>query len=345
MTTMNFNMQKAMEKYNVQGVSVAIIESGIIKSIDSYGCMKSKSGLDVHKYTIFNACSISKFATAMLVMKLVSNNILFLDLDVNEQLKSWKVPNNEHTHIQKVTLRNLLCHQAGFVDPDGSFHEYKQSQGTPSIVDLLNGKTSYCSKQAEVTYEPFSDFVYSDLGYCLIEQLITDVTGESFKNLIDREVFKPLKMNSSQIIDKPLDDYINFSVGHNKSGNNIEISNTIYPYPAAAGLWCKTRDLAFLFIELMSSLKNQGKLQIPSSLIQEMVTSQGCKPWSGLGVFLDTVETNLEISSLGWGVGYQCMLVGYPNKGSGTIIMTNTDTEIHQLKGFIGEVIASINIL
>ncbi len=69
---------------------------------------------------------------------------------------------------------------------------------------------------------------------------------------------------------------------------------------------------------------------------------QGCKPWSGLGVFLDTVETNLEMTSFGWGQGYQCMLLGYPYRGFGAIVMTNTDTGVHQLEGFIGEAVAMI---
>ena len=74
-----------------------------------------------------------------------------------------------------------------------------------------------------------------------------------------------------------------------------------------------------------------------------MITPQGCKSWIGLGLFLDMDETNFKISSLGKGVGYQCMMIGFSTVGSGTVIMTNTDTGKHQLKGFIGSVLSAIN--
>jgi hypothetical protein len=45
-----------------------------------------------------------------------------------------------------------------------------------------------------------------------------------------------------------------------------------------------------------------------------------------------------KFSSLGWGVGFQCMMVAYPNLKTGLVIMTNTDLGVHQLKGIIGEV-------
>ena len=108
----------------------------------------------------------------------------------------------------------------------------------------------------------------------------------------------------------------------------------VYPYPAAAGLWTTSSDLALLVIDVMSALKKESKVGISANQVNEMITPQGCKEWTGLGVFLD----GEEVSSLGWGVGFQCMLVAYPRLGSGLIIMTNTDQGVHQLEGIIGEV-------
>ncbi|MFS0764441.1 hypothetical protein [Peribacillus phoenicis] len=53
---------------------------------------------------------------------------------------------------------------------------------------------------------------------------------------------------------------------------------------------------------------------------------------------LDDSKGELEISSLGWGVGFQCMMVAYPYLEIGLVIMTNTDLGVHQLKGIIGEI-------
>lgn len=339
----DFNMVQKMEAHDVKGVSVTLIEDGRVKSENHYGVKHANLDQRVDDGTVFNACSISKFATAVLALKLVSNGTLHLDKNVNEQLKSWQIPENEYTKVQKVTLRNLLCHQAGFVDPDGSFGVFSSDARNTSMTDLLIGNSPYYSECAEVKYEPFTDFIYSDLGYCIIELLISDVLGISFKEAMVKMIFEPLSMKDSWIIDSPKDiKNHNLVWGHTKNGRVIDIEQSIYPYPAAAGLWCTSKDLALLLIETYSLLKGNGKLDIDQSLMLEMVKPQGCKPWSGLGVFLDTIDSNLEISSFGWGNGFQCMFVGYPKDGSGAVIMTNTDTGVHQLKGFIGELLSDI---
>ncbi len=46
-------------------------------------------------------------------MKMVQDGKLQLDEDVNKKLVSWKIPVNEFTKEQKVTLRRLLTHNAG----------------------------------------------------------------------------------------------------------------------------------------------------------------------------------------------------------------------------------------
>lgn len=338
----DFDMIQGMKEHQVIGVSVSIIESSKISSKHSFGVMNSETNIAIDESSVFNACSISKFATAILALKLVSTGVLNLDLDVNAQLKNWKVQENDRTKENKVTLRNLLCHQSGLVDPEGSFGVYSEDYGSISMIDLLNGKTGYCSKQAEVEYQPYSDCMYSDLAYCLIELLITEITGVDFIELINREIFTPLGMKDSKIIDLPSGiDGASFTCGHDKAGNVIDKGRVIYPFPAAAGLWCTSRDLALLLIEVFDSLKGAGKLNISSQLMSEMIKPQGCKTWSGLGVFLDSIDSNLEITSFGWGVGYQCMIIGFPFAGDGAVIMTNSDTGMHQLKGLIGEFIKS----
>ncbi|GAB6110074.1 serine hydrolase domain-containing protein [Fusibacter bizertensis] len=340
----HLNVVQKMEKHQIKGVSVSLIEEGRLKSVNHYGVRHAVLNQEVDDNAVFNACSISKFATAVLALKLVSKGVLHLDENVNEQLKSWQVPENAFTKTQKVTLRNLLCHQAGFIDPDGSFGVYNSAEKKPSILDLLVGNSSYYLERAEVKYEPFTDCIYSDLGYCIIELLISESLGISFEEAITQMVFEPLLMKDSRIVDSPKDlQNLNFVWGHTKEGRVIDAGQTVYPYHAAAGMWCTSKDLAQLVIEVYNLMKGNGKLEIEQSLMLEMVKPQGCKPWSGLGVFLDTVDTNLEMSSFGWGVGFQCMFVGYPKDGTGAIIMTNTDTGVHQLKGFIGELFSDMS--
>ncbi|WP_419881676.1 serine hydrolase domain-containing protein [Peribacillus sp. B-H-3] len=342
----HINIKDCMKHHNVIGLSVSLINSGQISRIENYGLLEVGTNKKVDNNSIFSACSISKFLTALLVLKLTEQGILDLDEDVNKRLKSWKIPHNNLTDKKVITLRNLLSHQSGFIDPEESFLELNPNIGIPSMVEIFEGTTPYCKAPIEVKYEPESDFQYSDAGFCIIQQLIEDVTGKPFKKVVKELIFHPLKMTNStflQNISEEIDG--DFSSGHNKEGKLVDGKYPIYPYPAASGLWTTTSDLSQLILELMDELNNKSKIGISANKVKEMINSQGCKSWTGLGVFLDGSEKEIEISSLGWGLGFQCMMVAYPHLGNGIIIMTNTDLGVHQLKGIIGEVYHSLKPL
>ncbi len=339
----NINIPELMEHYHVPGLSIALIEKGQVSAIANSGVIQTGSAKNVDGNSIFNACSISKFLTGMVVVNLTEQGLLELDEDVNIKLESWKIPENEYTKNKKVTLRNLLSHQSGIIDPKHSFTELKSSIGMPSMSDLLNGKTPYCPEPIQVKYEPESEFHYSDAGFCVIQQLIEDVTKKSYKHVVNELIFKPLEMENSLFVTQIIRNE-NHSSGHNKNGEAVTGNYPIYPYPAASGLWTTTADLARLVIELMNALKGESKIGISEGKAKEMISPQRGKNWSGLGVFLNGEGTRLEISSLGWGVGFQCMMVAYPYRETGAVIMTNAELGVHQMEGIIGEIYRSLEL-
>ncbi|MFS0864742.1 serine hydrolase domain-containing protein [Fredinandcohnia sp. 179-A 10B2 NHS] len=335
----NIDIQKSMEDFNVQGLSVSVIEDRQVISTQSFGILEKDTEKGVTNQTIFSACSISKFVTAMLVMKLTEEGIIDLDEDVNKSLFSWKVPDNQFTN--RVTLRHLLSHQAGIIDPEDSFGEWKVKDGVPSMMEILGGTTPYCNLPIEVKYEPGSEFHYSDAGFCIIQQVIEDVMNTSFQQVMFQHLFKPLKMDNSRV-DTKIPEQKLFSSGHNKKGQVVKPKYPIYPYPAASGVWTTSSDLSQVVLELMNALNGESKLGISKTLAKDMITGQGGKSWTGLGLFLEGAGNELEITSLGWGVGFQSMLFANPYIGTGAVIMTNTELGVHQMDGIIGDIYESL---
>lgn len=95
------NIEERMNYYRVQGLSLLVIEKGQISQIEHYGYLMAGTRQKVNDQSLFNACSISKFLTSMVVMVLVEQGYLDLDEDVNNKLKSWKVPENQNTKLKK----------------------------------------------------------------------------------------------------------------------------------------------------------------------------------------------------------------------------------------------------
>src|ERR1044072_1043854 len=160
-----------MQFYKTPAVSIAVINDGRIEWARGYGVLEAGGKQPVTPETLFQAASISKSLSAMLALQLVEKGKLDLDSDVNERLVSWKVPDNEFTKEQKVTLRRLLSHTAG-VTVQG-FLGYPSGEAMPSLRQILDGEKPANSAAIRVDMKPGSSFRYSGGGYVILQQLLT----------------------------------------------------------------------------------------------------------------------------------------------------------------------------
>src|SRR5579872_3468416 len=125
-----WSIAERMQFHHVPQVSVVVIQGGRILWAKGYGGASAD--------TLFQAASISKPVTAMAALSLVRQGRLSLDEDVNAKLKSWKVPENEFTAKEKVTVRRILSHSAGLTVH--GFRGYASTETVPPLVAILNGE-------------------------------------------------------------------------------------------------------------------------------------------------------------------------------------------------------------
>jgi CubicO group peptidase (beta-lactamase class C family) len=127
-----------MERHRVPGVSIAVINDGVVEWVKGYGLKQAGGSDSVSVSTLFQAASISKPVTAAAVLRLAERGVLSLDVDVNEYLNSWQVQPNEYTAESPVTLRGLLAHNAGITV--SGFPGYVAGEEVPTAVDVLAGR-------------------------------------------------------------------------------------------------------------------------------------------------------------------------------------------------------------
>lgn len=65
------NISERMKHNRITGLSLIAIEKSKISMSDHFGVLEADSHRKINEYTIFNACSISKFLVSILVLKLV----------------------------------------------------------------------------------------------------------------------------------------------------------------------------------------------------------------------------------------------------------------------------------
>ena len=311
-----------MQFYKTPGVSIAVINDGKIEWARGYGVLEAGGKDPVTPETLFQAASISKSLTAMLALRLVEQGKLDLDDDVNKRLVSWKVPESEFTKDQKVTVRRLLAHTAGVNNP--GFLGYPVDDALPSLRQILDGEQPANSKPIFVEMKPDTKFSYSGGGYVILQQLMMDVTGMSFPELMQKTLLQKLGMTHSTF-QQPLSPELvsRAAAGHLPNGKEIEGKWFVYPELAPAGLWTTPSDLARLVIEVQKSRLGKSNKVLTRASTDQMLTPQIENV--ALGWFVDGEGNSARFSFGGANVGYKSRMLGYMNSGQGVVVMTNSE--------------------
>lgn len=311
-----------MAYYGVPGVSVAVINNGVIDWARGYGVTEAGTNDQVTIETLFQAASISKPVAAMGALRLVEEGKLSLDEDVNKRLTSWKVPENEFTKEQKVTLRRLLSHSAGMTVH--GFRGYATDEPVPTLLQLLNGEKPANSAAVRVDVVPGSLWRYSGGGISVAQLLMMDVTGKQFPQFMQEAVLNKLEMKHSTYQQPlPNDLLAKSAAGHDGNGKIIKGKRHTYPEMAAAGLWTTPVDLAQFAIEIQKSRAGKSNKVLTTAMINQMLTVQSGD--YGLGLGLGGTGKTFHFGHGGSNEGFRCQMFAYAETGQGAVVMTNGD--------------------
>jgi CubicO group peptidase (beta-lactamase class C family) len=310
-----------MKTYHVPGISVAVIHEYRLEWAKGYGVMDRGTNEAVGTETLFQAGSISKPVAAIAAMKLVEDGKLALDEDVNLKLRSWKVPESEFTRTQKVTLRRILSHSAGLTVH--GFPGYPAGGPVPGLLDILDGHSPANTPPIRVDAAPGSIWRYSGGGFTIMQLLLTDVTGKSFPELMDRLVLSSVGMSHSTY-EQPLPERSRrfAATGHNAAGLPIAGKYHTYPEMAAAGLWTTPSDLARFGIEIQKSREGRSNIVLKKQAVAEMLNPQKGAWGLGFELKLDPPAPRFLHGGADEGFRAQCIF-GFD--GEGAVVMTNSD--------------------
>jgi CubicO group peptidase (beta-lactamase class C family) len=326
---LELTLKEFMQKYNIPGLSVAVIDNYKIAWAKGFGVTVPGGSEPVIPTTLFQAGSISKPVAATGALWLVERGKLTLDEDVNNKLKSWKVPENEFTRTEKVTLRRLMSHTAGLTVH--GFPGYAAGELAPTLVQILNGEKPANTAPIRVDVVPGSRMRYSGGGVTIEQQLMIDVTGKPFPQFMKEAVLSKIGMSNSTY-EQPLPAAlaVRAATGTRPNFKPLEGKWHIYPEMAAAGLWTTPTDLAKFAIEIALSKQGRANHVLSQKMAQEMLTPVPRHPEDesgpvGLGFFLSDKSSD-QFGHDGSDEGFQASLTMLADSGKGIVIMGNSDT-------------------
>lgn len=315
------SIESRLRAHQVPGAAVGIIKNGKVVHAKGYGQRMVNKDTPVDANTLFSVGSVSKMANAALILKLVEEKQLDLDSEVNQYLKSWKVPQNRYTRKLPVTLRTILSHSAGF--NIHGFADFQPGARLPSVLDTLYGRSPALHRPVLVTFLPGSAMDYSGGGITVSQLVATDKTGLNYPELTRRLVFAPLNMNRSTF-QNPLPAFTkNVAHAHDEDGRPAtrERGWEAMPEMAASGLWTSASDLAGFVVALIQSYRsNHGFIE--QSLAQDMMNREN-NSWYGLGPRINGEGETLVFHHGGANNSYRAWIEGHLTTGDGIVVLTN----------------------
>jgi CubicO group peptidase (beta-lactamase class C family) len=192
-------------KGDTPGAAITVIENGRVLLEKGYGLANLETKQPIDPDTAFLLCSVTKQFTAMSIMILAERGKLRYDDALSSFFPEFP------PYAQKITIRHLLQHTAGLPEYDDLFRgsgkidrfwprsaKSRPSSFEPTSKDVLQ----ILAQQKALQFAPGEKWEYSNSGYVVLAQIVEKVTGQTFAQFLQQEIFQPLGMKRSRLYDE-----------------------------------------------------------------------------------------------------------------------------------------------
>ncbi len=273
-------IDKLMSLYNEYGQfngSALVAENGKVIYKKGHGLANMEWDITNTPSTKHRLGSITKQFTGMLIMQLVEKGTLKLDVPITTYLPDYPKSTGD-----KITVHHLLTHTAGipnYTSFPGFFKNHSRKPYTPDEFAKV-------FKDSTLQFNPGEKFAYSNSGYFLLGVIIEKVSGKTYEQMLQENIFTPLKMKNTGF-DHHSTILKNRATGYNKFGSSYANS----PYldmsiPYAAGSMYSTVEDLYLWDQALYTD------QLISKKFKELI-------------FTPDASTGKASYGYGWGINYQ----------------------------------------
>ena len=236
----------------------------VFEGADGFADRELERAADEH--TVFRVGSISKLMTAIAIMQLVERGEIELDAPLRRYLPEFTLGppllEPEGWSIDDITLRGLLTHHSGM--PSDHFHEFFSSDPHDYEEFIELASHEHASAPAGRI------FAYSNFGFTLLGIVVERVSGISFVDYVQANVFDRTGMTSSSF---RLNDDLNTRLANGYRGGQRGRYVSIGPVPAGS-LYSSAHDLALFARMILKGGVGPGGRVLREESLREMWQAQ-----------------------------------------------------------------------
>jgi len=299
-----------MARQGIPGLSMAIVTDGKIIQLKGYGKATLEHDVAVTPDTIFQAGSTAKQFTAIAILMLERDGKLKLSDGLSAYFpdtpKTWR----------DIKLSHLLSHVGGIKDDEKLFA--LQTNPENAAIRRQIWKTPRTGPAG-------TSFLYSDMGYVLLGQVIEKVTGAPYHRYLDDNLFKPLGMAATRALsDRAI--IVGRASGYEKVDGVLRNQDWVSPAfnsTADGSTYITARDFAAYLVALDAPpawlVPFRERITRPTRLYNGTL-----QPY-GMGWFLGRVRgTTVQYHTGSW-QGFKAIIVRYPASRQSIVLLTNAN--------------------
>jgi D-alanyl-D-alanine carboxypeptidase len=302
-----------LEKEDTFSGSLLVTQNGLPILSSSVGFADRAQKIPNNLSTLFNLGSAGKMFTAIAIAHLAERGQLRFTDSLSQYLVDY--PNAD---VKKVTIHQLLTHTGGTGDIFGpDFNANLEKLKNPKDFIGLFGSRG-------VSFEPGTQYAYSNYGFILLGLIIEKVSGQSYYDYIRQHIYWPAKMTASDSYLKT-EQIPNMAIGYMRDPQGALQSNEkclVYRGMPTGGGYSTVEDLT-RFAQSLLSYKLLSEAYTTLVTTGKVDTPDGHKYAYG---FRDRNENQMRsFGHSGGGPGMNSTLRIYPVSGHIIAVLSNFD--------------------
>jgi CubicO group peptidase (beta-lactamase class C family) len=328
-------VDKVFEKYNrtdSPGCALGVYKDGAILYKHGYGMANLNDDVTITPETVFHVASMSKQFTAAAILLLQQQGKLSIDDDVHKYIP--ELPDfGEH-----ITLRNLMHHTSGLRDQWALLElaGWRYSQDLITDDDVM----SVLVHQKALNFKPGEKYMYSNTGFTLLAIIVKRVSGVSFREFTDKNIFQPLGMTHTHFRDDHEEVIKHDALGYEQDGDGkpYRMSLTNFDTAGATSLHTTVEDLQ-LWDENFYHPKIGAPGLIDLMLHRDKLNNGELQDYAS-GLAIGKYRGLPTVGHGGADAGYRSNIVRFPDQHFGVSVLCNfADTNPNELSNKVADIL------
>lgn len=316
-STENAEVDALLSNWNAQntpGAAIGVIYGSQLIHARGYGLADLEHQIPITTNTVFYLGSMGKQFTAFSILLLEESGRLKLEDDIRKYLVDF--PDYGDT----ITIANLLYHTSGIRD----YSSLWDLQGE-DYFDMATAQETYqlIKSQSALNSRPGEKKVYCNSGYFLLSLIVEKVTGESFKDYVEHNIFKPLRMSNSIVLDDNRDLILNRAFGYYKTDQGFSNAIRRFQLVGSGGVYSTIEDLFKWDQNFYNNKLGLGTNILIDKMYKEGLLNNGDGSGEAGGLVRGVYKGLNTISHGGSHGGFKTELLRFPEHNFSVIVLAN----------------------